>query len=121
MATVEGRKTDTPGNTLRLIWETMTETDNVGSASSIPGASDRSVQAMGTIGGATLLIEGSNILIPSSDSDWFTLHDENGDLLSFTVIGIGHAISENTLHLRPRLSGGSGTDVDVLMLFRSTM
>lgn len=121
MATIDGRKTDTFGNTFRFIWETMTETNNVGSGVSIPGASDVSIQVVGTIGGATLLIEGSNVLKPSADADWVTLHDENGDLLSFTVVNVGHAISENMLHVRPRLTGGSGTDVDVLMLFRSTM
>lgn len=121
MALITGVKTPTPGNTFHLIWETLTENNEVGHPASIPGASDRSVQVMGTIGGATVLIEGSNVLVPSQDSDWVTSHDENGDLLSFVSIGIGHAISENMLHVRPRLVGGSGTDVDVIMLFRSTM
>lgn len=121
MATVSGIKTPTAGATHHIIWETMTETNNVGAARSIPGASDVSVEIIGTIGGATLLIEGSNVLSPSVDGDWVTLHDENGDLLSFTIVDIGHALSENMLHIRPRLTGGSGTDVDVLMLFRGTM
>lgn len=121
MALITGVTVPTHGNTFHVIWETMTETDNEGHPVSIPGASDRSVQVMGTVGAATVLIEGSNVISPTVDGDWFTLHDENGDLLSFTVVDIGHAISENTLHLRPRLTGGSGTDVDVLMLFRSTM
>ncbi len=121
MAAVTGVKTEAPGNTFHVIWETLTETDNVGHPISIPGASDKSVQIVGTVGGATVLIEGSNVLIPSVDGDWATLHDENGDLLSFTSIDVGHAVSENTLHVRPRLTGGAGTDVDVLMLLRSTM
>ncbi len=121
MALITGVRTPTPGNTFHVIWETLTETDNVGHPTSIPGASDVSVTVLGTIGGATLLIEGSNVLSPSVDGDWVTLHDENGDLLSFTTIDIGHALSENMLHIRPRLTGGSSTDVDVIMLFRSTM
>ena len=121
MTTIVNIKTPTPGATHHIIWETLTENDEVGNAVSIPGASDVSVEVLGTIGGATLLIEGSNVLSPSVDGDWVTLHDENGDLLSFTIIDIGHALSENMLHLRPRLTGGSGTDVDVLMLFRGTM
>ena len=121
MALITGVRTPTPGNTFHVIWETLTENDEVGHPTSIPGASDRSVHVLGTIGGATVLIEGSNLISPLVDGDWFTLHDENGDLLSFTSIDIGHAISENTLHLRPRLTGGAGTDVDVIMLFRSTM
>ena len=121
MATISGVKTPTQGRTTHVIWETLTENDEVGHSVSIPGASDRSVQVMGTVGGATILIEGSNVLSPSVDGDWFTLHDENGDLLSFTVIDVGHAISESSLHLRPRLTGGSETDVDVIIFFRSTM
>ncbi len=121
MVAVTGVKTPSPGNTFHVIWETLTENDEVGHPVSIPGASDVSVEVLGTIGGATLLIEGSNVLSPSVDGDWVTLHDENGDLLSFTTIDIGHALSENMLHIRPRLSGGAGTDVDVIMLFRSTM
>ncbi len=121
MALITGLRTPTPGNTFHVIWETLTETDDVGHPTSIPGASDRSIQVKGTVGGATVLIEGSNVLAPTVDGDWFTLHDENGDLLSFTAVDIGHAVSENTLHVRPRLTGGAGTDVDVLMLFRSTM
>ena len=121
MVAITGVRTPTPGNTFYVIWETLTENNEVGHPISIPGASDRSVHVLGTVGGATVLIEGSNVISPSADSDWFTLHDENGDLLSFTIVDDGHAISENTLHLRPRLTGGSGTDVDVIMLFRSTM
>ena len=121
MATISEQKTTTQGRTTHVLWETLTENDEVGRSISIPGASDRAVQVLGTAGGATVLIEGSNVLVPSQDSDWFTLHDENGDLLSFVSIGIGHAISENSLHLRPRLTGGSGTDVDVIIFFRSTM
>jgi len=121
MALIAGIRTPTPGATHHVIWETLTEDNEVGHPISIPGASDVSVAVLGTIGGATLLIEGSNVLSPSVDGDWVTLHDENGDLLSFTIINIGHALSENMLHIRPRLTGGAGTDVDVLMLFKGTM
>ena len=121
MSAINGEKTtEFPVGTIHIIWEQMTETDNVGLGSSIPGASDRSVHVLGTIGVATVLIEGSNVLVPSTDTDWWTLHDENGDLLSFTSADDGHAISENSLHIRPRITGGSGTDVDVILLSRST-
>ena len=120
MATIDGKRTGTPGGTFHIKWETMTETDNVGSKTSIPGAADRSIHVLGTIGGATVLIEGSNVLSPSADTDWWTLHDENGDLLSFTSADDGHGISENSLHIRPRITGGAGTDVDVILLSRDT-
>ena len=121
MATIGKITTSQPGRSFHTIWETMTENDAVGNALTNPGASDRSVHLLGTIGGATILIEGSNVLAPSVDADWFTLHDENGDLLSFTAVDDGHAISENVLHYRPRLTDGSGTDVDIIIFSRSTM
>ncbi len=121
MATINRVTIPQPGRSFHTIWETLTENDVVGDPLTNPGASDRSVHLLGTVGGATILIEGSNVLVPSSDTDWFTLHDENGDLLSFTVVDDGHAISENVLHYRPRLTGGSGTDVDIIIFSRSTM
>jgi hypothetical protein len=120
MATITGVTTPQEGGTFHTIWETLTETNDVGSGIKIPGAADRSVQVMGTVGGATVIIEGSNVLTPTVDGDWFTLHDENGDVLTFTVLDDGHAIAENTLRVRPRITGGTAVDIDVLILSRST-
>jgi hypothetical protein len=72
---------------------------------------------MGTLGGATITIQGSNELTPTN---WATLHDVNGDDLAFTAAGM-QVIAENVTHIRPLLSGGAGSDVDVIMLARSTM
>ena len=117
MATISGIRTPTQGRTIHVIWETLTENDEVGDAISMPNTSNISVHVLGIVAGATVLIEGSNVLSPSVDNDWFTLHDENGDFLSFTIVDIGHTISENVLNIRPRLIGGSDTDIDVIMLF----
>ena len=114
---INATRTEAAGRTYRFVWETLTESILDGGAVSIPGASDRSVQVMGTFGGTTVTIQGSNERTPTV---WATLHDVNGDALTFTSAGI-EVVAENTTHIRPLLAGGAGVDVDVIMLVRSTM
>ena len=68
---------------------------------------DRSVHIFGIIGGATVIIEGSNEI--KNPTNWFTFTGSGGTLLSLTAIGIGHIILESGMWLRPRIVGGSGT------------
>jgi len=98
------------------LWEALvTTTDHTGLPVSIPGAADRTVQVIGTFGGATVIIEGSN-----DGVTWAQCHDATGVLIAFTAAGM-NVLLENPLHLRARLSVvGSGADVDVYMLSRTT-
>lgn len=70
--------------------------------------SDKSAQVVGTFGaGGALIIEGSNAATPGA-TDWVTLHDPQGNLLSFTAADI-EVVLENVRHVRPRVTGGDGT------------
>jgi hypothetical protein len=72
---------------------------------------DRSVQVSGSLGGATLVVEGSN-----NGTDWATLTDPQGNDLLLTTAKI-EMVTEATLYIRPRVSGGNGTtDITVTLL-----
>ena len=103
------------GNTSLATWN-LTTADPTGDVIERPGASDRSVQVKGTFGGATVVLEGN-----LDGGDVFaTLHDPGGVAITFTAAGV-LAISENVTHVRAKLSPvGSGADVTVLLLSRST-
>lgn len=118
MATINFVRSDTEGRTHHIVWSNMGNSDE-GQAISIPGAADMSVHVYGTVGGATVNIEGSNEKVVTSE--WAQLHDANGDDLSWTVIDKMEVVAENSVWIRPKTVGGSTTDVTVAILFRSTM
>lgn len=64
---------------------------------------DKSVQVTGVFGGATLVVEGSN-----DGTTWATLTDPQGNDLLITSAKI-EMVTEATLWIRPRVSGGGGT------------
>lgn len=102
--------TEKPGNTYLSAW-TLTTADPTGDAISIPGARDRSVTVEGTFGGATATIEGSN-----DGATWVTAHNEAGSLIAVTAQN-GHAIAENYLHFRAKLSAvGAGATLNIKLL-----
>lgn len=72
---------------------------------------DKSVQIAGTIGGATIVIQGSN-----DGSNWSTLRDPASVDLSFTAAGL-KAILEHTRFIRPVTSGGTGSAIVVSIYF----
>lgn len=76
---------------------------------------DRSVQVTGTFGaGGSVLIEGSNTSV-----DFATLNRLQGTPLSISSAGISQ-ILENTVQLRPNVSGGDGTtNLSVAVLIRT--
>lgn len=95
-------------------WSLTTAADT-GIAVQRPGAADRVIQVLGTMGGATCIAEGSL----DGGTTYFPLKDPNGNAISFTAAG-GAAITENSLLIRPRLSvAGSGAAIEVYLLSRS--
>lgn len=75
--------------------------------------SDKSVQIVAAaFGSATLVIQGSN-----DGNNYVTLTDPQGSPLSFTSAGL-KAVSELTEYIRPATSGGTSTDVTVVMMAR---
>lgn len=85
-------------------------TDDSGKPVEMPTHSDRSVQVDGTFAGATVLIEGSN-----DGMNYYTLTDPQGSPLSIST-GKLKQILEVTRFIRPRVSGGGGTDINVTLL-----
>ena len=100
------------------LWEAMGD-DDVGAALDPNGGginfADKTVQAVGTWGSATFVLQGSNDGVV-----WFTLDDPLGDVISQTVDGLAPVL-ENPLYIRPKTSGGTGTDVDVVLSGRATL
>lgn len=72
------------------------------------------VQISGTFGGATAAMEVSN-----DGSTWFALKDLYGFNVSATANAL-FEISTSALYIRPAISGGTGDDIDVVMLVRGS-
>ena len=104
-------KNETTGHmydTMVITWETMGNADT-GTSSSVPEYSDKTVQITGTFGGATVTLQGSN-----DDTNWTTLTDIQGTALAVTAADIS-LVAENPLYVRAITTGGTGTDVDVII------
>lgn len=101
-----------------ITWADMT-TDDQGDAISLPGKSDRSVQFTGSFNGGSVTFQGSNVEAPSVDSDWFPLTDPVGDPITLTSAG-GRAVSENALHYRPVVTGGTSPSITCRFFSKST-
>lgn len=78
--------------------------------SRLAGYADRTVQAFGTWGGATLVIEGS-----LDGTNWVTLTDPQGNAISKTTTNFIESIAEWVRYIRPVTSGGTGTALTVII------
>ena len=111
MATIALTSTDrnTVNGAILMTWEALGNADG-GAPYALPFAADITVQAIGTFGGATVKLQGSN-----NGTDWFDLTKAGGtSAASFTAAG-GATVNENPAFIRPATSGGTGTDVDVIV------
>ena len=71
----------------------------------VPLYSDKSVSVEGTLGPATVTIQGS-----IDGTNYYTLNDPQGNALTFvTATKRLEAILENVAYIRPSLSGADGT------------
>lgn len=71
-----------------------------------------SVQISGTFGGATVALEQSN-----DGTTWFPAADPIGGAISATTADIWE-ISLAAAYLRPTITGGTGSSVNVIVVFR---
>lgn len=85
-----------------------------------PDLADRSVQAEGTFGGATITMQGSNNSTTGSDGNWETLTVPSGTNVTFAAAGIKQ-VTEATGWIRPSTAGGSGSSITVTMCARRSM
>lgn len=90
-------------------WTALTETDTDGAPLLIDRRTDRTVQVIGTFGGTSVSIEGSN-----DGTNWSILNDLQGAALTFTTTRL-EGISEMPLYIRPKLTGGTGASITVLV------
>lgn len=113
MATITGTvsRVKSWGDAWIASWETMGNADT-GTAIEMIEASDKSVQIVGTFGSATVVLQGSN-----DGTNWATLSDPQGNAISKTSAAIEQVL-EHTRYIRPVTSGGTGTDVDVIVFMR---
>lgn len=109
MATIKNVDTNPIRGVAQFLWEAVTEAD-VGAATKCAQYSDKTVQVVGTFGGSTLTMQGSN-----DGTNWFTLTDPAGANVAFTVTG-AKLIAENPLYIRPSCTGGASTDLDVYVI-----
>lgn len=111
MATIDLTTTDRNkvNGAILISWEALGNADD-GEAYALPFAADITVQAIGTFASATAKLQGSN-----DGTNWFDLTKRGGtSAASFTSAG-GATANENPAYIRPVTSGGSGTDVDVIV------
>lgn len=88
-----------------VTWETLGNADDGSPFEPPPGYTLESMQFIGTLGGATLIVQGSN----DGQTTYATLKSETGLGLA---IPVGQALA-----FRPATTGGTGTDVDVIAYF----
>ena len=96
------------------LWETLTESDTALPVS-VPFSADRSVHVVGTFGGATITMQGTNETAPTN---YETLTNIDGTTAcTFTAAAL-QQIEENTVWIRPSSASGSSSDVDVYLLVK---
>lgn len=105
MATIDYTETELEGGDERYSWTPLTETNTDGRPVGLAKNSGNVVQLLGTVGGATVAIQGS-----LDGTNWVTL-------IEFTALGL-KVIPAGPLYLRPLVVGGSGTSVTVLLMSR---
>lgn len=98
-------------------WPGMT-TNDTGQPWQAAQWADRNFQVLGAFGGATVAMEGSNVASPGN-GDFAPLHDSQGVAIAVTVAGFVE-VSEVPWFTRPKITGGAGTSLDVLMMVRRT-
>ena len=113
MATINAQHLQSQtAKTRRILWETMGNADS-GSPILIGECPDGSIQVVGTFGGATIVLQGSN-----DGTNWVTLTDEIQSPVSFTSAGLKMFLPR-VWKIRPTTSGGTGTDLDVYVILGS--
>lgn len=102
---------------LKITWEAITTTNDVGNWIKIPDYPDKTVQIVGNFGtGGILDIEGSN-----DGTNAAILTDTRGNSITKTAAYLG-SMAENPLYIRPKLSAGTGAvDLDIIVIARRNL
>jgi hypothetical protein len=94
------------------LWEALGNADT-GNWLTIPHFADKTIHVFGTWGSATLVVQGTNE--DGTPAAPLTLTDPQGNALSKTADFI-EAILENPYQIRVSTSGGTGTDLDAVLV-----
>ncbi len=102
------------GSTLQIIWTPVTEADTCAPVE-FPECSDKSIQVLGTFGGASVALNGSN----NNGTTFAPLSDPGGTVIAITSAKI-KAVLENTQQIQPVASGGTSQSLTIAMLVHLT-
>ncbi len=102
------------GSAFLVTYDNLDELDTSPPSIEMAEWADKSVQVVGTFNGGTVVIEGSN-----DGTNWVTLTDPQGNAISKTSAFI-EQILEVTRYVRPRVSAGTGVDLDAFFVLRRT-
>ena len=112
-------------DTVKVTWASLDDDDS-GKAVDLSGYPDKTVQILGTFGGATCKLYGSNdpavitdrnagTLFGSKTAEWINVVDPQGNAISKTAAAV-EAVLENTQYYCPVNTGGSGTTLSVIIV-----
>lgn len=95
-------------------WEQVNEDDTAEEVSKLSeGVLKGAFVVTGTIGGATVVLEGS-----PDNTNWVTLADTAGDAISTTASDFTAEFVTSLPYVRGRASGGSSQDLDLFLFTR---
>lgn len=102
------------GSGITLVsWTTLTENDTAQEViTSGTGPIACALQVIGTFGGATAVLQGSN-----DGVNWVTIPDVNNSSVGLTSAGVAE-YSTSVVYLRASASGGTSQDIDVILSLR---
>ena len=117
MAAIAPTRTLIKPGTVLYLWEAVGLADTCDPIA-VGDFPEKSVQVTGTYGGGTLTIQGSNSNDPSAGT-FDTLNDPSSTALSWTTGSRVEQVLENTVQIKPVLTGGDGTtDLDVFLVVK---
>ena len=100
------------GSAIIFAYNGISESDTSPSPFEAIEWADRSVQVAGTFNAGTLTIEGSN-----DGTNWAALTDPQGNALAITAAKI-EQLSEITRYVRPRVTAGTGVNLNITFALR---
>lgn len=102
----------------KVVWETLTETNDFGSTFEVKDLTDMCVHVIGNFGaGGSLTVYGSNVpadvgVTPASGTWTPVALAKNGNNATFTAAGGGQLL-DNYDYITVRVTAGTGVDLDV--------
>lgn len=103
-------------NAFAIQW-TLTNSDTDGDWYVFPSYGDKTYHVFGTFSGGTVTFEGSNENVASPTSV-FNCKDSDHNEISVTAANGAGLILESPIRMRPKLTGGSGQTITVVITGR---